>query len=106
MKIFILQKSITDLKHPIKKTEYYSEATTVKDFITEMVTKNYESYNKGLLSEHIQLALEEFTDGSYYIVNQTKNIKYKSIDDLMKISANDEIILIKLKYIRGFIWLI
>ena len=35
MKIFILQKSITDLKNPIKKAKYYSEAATVKDFVDE-----------------------------------------------------------------------
>ena len=106
MKIFILQKSITNLKNPIKKSEYNTEAKTIKEFIVEMVSNNYQNYKKGILSEHIDYALNEFMDGSYYIINQTRNIKYISLDDMMNISEGDEIMLIKLKYNRGFIWLI
>lgn len=44
MKIYILRKSITDLKNPIIKNEYITKSVTVKDLITEMVIINYEKY--------------------------------------------------------------
>ena len=69
-----------------------------------MVKKNYNKSIKDSLDSCIDLALSEFIDGSYYIVNNTKNIKYLSLDDSLNLSLNDEIVLIKLKYIRGFVW--
>ena len=39
MKIYILRKSITDLKNPIIKNEYITKSVTVKDLITEMVIR-------------------------------------------------------------------
>lgn len=106
MKIFILQKSITDLKNPIIKKEYETSALTIRDLITEMVTKNYKNYKKGILEDHITNALEQFIDGSFYIVNQSKNIKYINLDEDLNISCDDELVLIKLKYIRGFVWML
>lgn len=104
MKIYILRKSLSDLKNPIIKNEYETYSLTVKDFISEMVSKNYNNKIKDSLNECINLALDEFVDGSYYIVNQTKNIKYTSIDEDLNIEEADEIVLIKLKYVRGIVW--
>lgn len=114
MKIYILRKSITDLKNPIIKNEYITKSVTVKDLITEMVIKNYEKYllaNNALkkiddLNTNIKYALEEFVDGSFYIINNSKNHKYNNLSDLLDIEENDEIILIKLKYVRGIIWML
>lgn len=104
MKIYILKKSLSDLKNPIIKNEYETNAITVEEFISEMVTKNYNNKVKDKIENCINLALTEFSDGSYYIVNQTKGIKYQSLKDNMKLDDNDEIILIKLKYVRGIVW--
>ena len=105
MKIYILKKSITDLKNPILKKEYETNSNDIKEFISEMVTKNYKNYNtKDSLEECINHALNEFIDGSYYIVNKTKDIQYKNLDDNLLLNELDEIILIKLKYVRGIIW--
>ena len=105
MNVYILRKSITDLKNPIIKKEYETNSNNVKEFISEMVTKNYNNYNsKDSLEECINHAFNEFIDGSYYIVNKTKDIQYKNLDDNLLISELDEIVLIKLKYVRGIIW--
>ena len=105
MKIYICRKSISDLKNPIIKQDYETACVTVGDFIQEMVEKNYRQKPvKDTLSDCQALALSEFADGSYYIVNQTQNKKYQSVDEAMQLSENDEIVLIKLKYVRGMIW--
>ena len=104
MDIFILRKSITDLKNPIVKSEYVTHAETVGGFIREMVEKNYAVKPAGTLDDCIQTALDEFSDGSYYIINNTKNIRYSAAEQATEMSDGDEIILIKLKYVRGIIW--
>ena len=104
MKIYILRKSLSDLKNPVIKIEYETNALTVNEFISEMVKKNYNKSIKDSLDSCIDLALTEFVDGSYYIVNNTKGVKYLSLDDALNLSFDDEIVLIKLKYVRGFIW--
>ena len=104
MKIYILRKSLSDLKNPIIKKQYDTNSLNIKDFITEMVIKNYNKNIKDSIDLCINLAIDEFIDGSYYIVNKTKNIKYENILDELKIDEYDEIILIKLKYVRGIIW--
>ena len=86
MNIYILRKSLSDLKNPVVKIEYETNAFTVKDFICEMVKKNYNKSIKDSLDSCIDLALSEFIDGSYYIVNNTKNIKYLSLDDSLNLS--------------------
>lgn len=105
MKIYICQKSISDLKNPIVKKEYETDAATVQAFIEEMVQKNY---TKRPIADSLQecqsLAVSEFTDGSYYIVNTTKDRKYRSVDEETDFSEGDEVVLIKLKYVRGIIW--
>ncbi len=104
MKIYILRKSLSDLKNPIIKKEYDTNSLNIKDFITEMVIKNYNKNIKDSIDLCINLAIDEFIDGSQYIVNKTKNIKDEHILDELKIDEYDEIILIKLKYVRGIIW--
>ncbi|MCX4312814.1 MAG: hypothetical protein OSJ83_02975 [Clostridia bacterium] len=105
MKIFILKKSISDLKKPIVRNEYDTEAMTVGDFIAEMVKKNYAARPaKFSLDDCISTATSEFEDGSYYIVNTTKNVKYALLEQAADFSDGDEIVLIKLKYVRGIIW--
>lgn len=106
MNIFILKKSLSDLKNPIVKTEYQTDAVTVGEFICEMVERNYARKPIDmLLGECKSLAVSEFEDGSYYIVNQTKNIKYALTEQALELSDGDELVLIKLKYLRGVIWL-
>lgn len=51
MNIFILRKSITDLKNPIFKSEYVTHAETVGGFIREMVEKNYAVKPAGTLGD-------------------------------------------------------
>ncbi len=106
MKIFILKKSISDLKNPIERVEYETEANTVERFICEMVEKNYARRPvKDALAECKRLALDEFRDGGYYIVNQTKNHKYKDAAEPVGFAEGDEVVLIKLKYVRDMLWL-
>ena len=104
MKVYILKKSITDLKNPIIKKEFETNSKTVQDLIIEMVSKNYTNKIKDSLTECIKYAIEEFIDGSYYIINKTKDIYYKTIDEQLLLNEEDELILIKLKYVRGIIW--
>ena len=104
MKVYILKKSITDLKNPIIKKEFETNSKTVQDLIIEMVSKNYTNKIKDSLTECIKYAIEEFIDGSYYIINKTKDINYKRIDEQLLLNEEDELILIKLKYVRGIIW--
>ena len=52
----------------------------------------------------IQTALDDFQDGCIYIVNATKNARYTQLNDALGLCENDEIMLIKLKYVRGIIW--
>ena len=40
MKVYILKKSINDLKNPIIKKEFETNSKTVQDLIIEMVSKN------------------------------------------------------------------
>lgn len=105
MKIHICRKSITDLKNPVIKNEYETNAVTVEDFICEMVEKNYRYKPvKDSLKECQSLAVSEFADGSYYIVNHTKHTRYASLGQKLETDENDEIVLIKLKYVRGMVW--
>lgn len=104
MKVYILKKSITDLKNPIIKKEFETNSKTVQDLIIEMVSKNYTNKIKDSLTECIKYAIEEFIDGSYYIINKTQDIHYKTIDEQLLLNEEDELILIKLKYVRGIIW--
>lgn len=105
MDIFILRKSISDLKNPIIRHAYVTHARTVGEFICEMVQKNYAARPVNMsLDECERTALDEFGDGSYYMINQTKNIKYSDVGQETEMSDGDEIVLIKLKYVRGIIW--
>lgn len=106
MKILLLKKSITDLKHPIERVEHETEADTVERFICEMVEKNYKRRPVAdALSECKQLALDEFRDSGFYIVNQTKNRRYTDLTEPVDFSQDDEVVLIKLKHVRGMLWL-
>ncbi len=70
-----------------------------------MVERNYNSRPiEDKLEDCIQVALDDFTDGCFYIVNATQNIKYIALDEKLNLSNGDEIMLVKLKYVRGFIW--
>ena len=60
---------------------------------------------KDALAECKRLALDEFRDGGYYIVNQTKNHKYKDAAEPVGFAEGDEVVLIKLKYVRDMLWL-
>lgn len=105
MKIFILKKSLSDLKNPVAVTEYETRAATVREFVSEMVTKNYDKKRvKDSLEECIRVAQDEFTDGGYYIINKTQDVKYLSLDDNCNFADGDEVVLIKLKYVRGIVW--
>lgn len=106
MKIYILKKSISDLKSPIVKCEYETEAKTVGEFICEMVENNYRKRKVNTpLDECKKVALDEFGDGSYYIINSTRDEKYSVAEQATDFNENDEVVLIKLKYVRGVIWL-
>lgn len=131
MNIFILQKSITDLKAPIIRKPYDTNAETLGDFICEMVERNATakpaavdrielfdaiienggdrfSYDgkkrKFSVADMRDFALQAFEDKIYLVKNVTKDITYEAIAQDMQLSENDEIALIKLKYVRGVIW--
>lgn len=105
MKIYIARKSISDLKHPVVRREYRTDAVTVEGFIREMVAKNYEAKPvKDSLADCQALALSEFENGGYYIVNVAKDIRYAALNEALRLDEGDELVLIKLKYVRGMIW--
>jgi len=130
MKIFILQKSIADIKSPTVRKPYETSAETVGGFISEMVDRNssaktgkvdkielfdaleknradryaYEGKKAKFSPEEMrEFAIQAFADKIYIIKNVTKDINYESITDPTRFSENDEIALIKLKYVRGAI---
>ncbi len=130
MKIFILQKSIGDIKSPTVRKPYETGAATVGEFICEMVDRNAaaksESADKIELFDALEqsradryvyegkkakfspadmreFALQAFADKIYIIKNVTKDVNYGSVSDFTRFSENDEIALIKLKYVRGAI---
>ena len=105
MNIYLCRKSISDLKNPIIKREYKTAAATVRELLFEMVAKNYAARPvKDPLEDCQELAADEFSDGSFYVVNKTKNIRYASLGQDLLLSEGDELVLIKLKYVRGLIW--
>lgn len=105
MKIYILRKSLSDIKTPVVRKEYETQANTVYEFISEMVTRNYNVRPvKETLSDCVQTASDDFSDGCIYIVNATQNIKYADLNEQLKINDGDEIMIVKLKYVRGIIW--
>lgn len=131
MNIFILQKSIADLKAPIIRKPYDTNAETLGDFICEMVERNatakpadvdrielfdaltangadriaYDGKRaKFSVADMRDFALRAFEDKIYLVKNVTKDITYEAIAQDMRLSENDEIALIKLKYMRGVIW--
>ncbi|MCM1295999.1 MAG: hypothetical protein NC311_10700 [Muribaculaceae bacterium] len=130
MNIFILQKSITDLKAPVIKKPFDTRAATLGEFICEMVDKNasakpdavdkielfdaladsadritYErKKRKFSVREMRDFALSAFGDKIYMVKNVTKDVLYETTAQSTEFSENDEIALIKLKYVRGVIW--
>lgn len=105
MKIYILRKSLSNLKEPIERREYETTATTVREFIVEMVKRNYKRRPIDCaLEECVQAAIDDFADGCVYIVNTTQNIRYSNLDESLRFCEDDEIMLAKLKYVRGIIW--
>ncbi len=130
MNIFILQKSIANLKSPTVRKPFDTHASTLGDFICEMVEKNsakktekkdrielfdalescrsdrfvYDRKTKKFsVDEMKEFALQAFADKIYIVKNVTKNINYESVSADTEFSENDEIALIKLKYVRGAI---
>lgn len=105
MKIYILRKSLSDIKTPIVRREYETEASTVREFIGEMVSRNYKARPiNDTLENCVSAALYDFSDGCIYVVDTTQNVKYADLDENMNLRDGDEIMLIKLKYVRGIIW--
>ena len=87
------------------KEEYTTVAATVEELIREMVAKNYEKRPvKESLAACQALAEEQFEDGGYYIVNATLNMRYGDLRQALQLTEGDELVLIRLKYIRGCIW--
>ncbi len=130
MNIFILQKSISDIKSPTVRKPYETSAATLGEFICEMVDRNatakaksqdkielFDALEKSRADRYVyegkkakfsaaemrEFALQAFADKIYIIKNVTKNITYETVSDLTRFSENDEIALIKLKYMRGVI---
>ena len=129
MNIFILQKSITDLKEPVVRKPYESEAKTLGEFICEMVNHNaskktpqadkikifdalensdrisYGRDKRKFNSEKMrEFALSAFEDKLYIVKNTTQDIQYEALTQELNFREGDEIALIRLKYLRGVIW--
>lgn len=105
MKIYLCRKSIFDLKKTITKEEYKTTTSTVKELLFEMVAKNYAAQPMNeTLEDCLSLVADEFSDGGFYVVNKTKNIRYTTIEQNLLLSEEDELVFIKLKYIRGLVW--
>lgn len=131
MQVYILQKSITDVKSQMTRKPFVTQATTLGQFICEMVEKNatakdvpanrielfdalvasgndrisYGTEKKTFSAEEMkEFALQAFADKVYLVKNVTKDILYEGVAQDMQLSEGDEIALIKLKYIRGAIW--
>ena len=131
MRVFIVKKNIMNLKSSTLKKEYFTEASTVKEFLIEMIKKNYsnnknedalsELYNEFKnecgkitysenkskeynLDELIEIAINSFNDGMIVFKNITKDIVYKSIDQELNFNRDDEIVLVRMKMVRGIVW--
>ena len=131
MRVFIVKKNIMNLKSSTLKKEYFTEASTVKEFLIEMIKKNYsnnknedalsELYNEFKnecgtitysenkskeynLDELIEVAINSFNDGMIVFKNITKDIVYKSIDQELNFNRDDEIVLVRMKMVRGIVW--
>lgn len=129
-KIFLLQKSITDIKSPVRKIPYETNAVTLRDLLYEMVEKNakgerevtdlialfdklterggerfvYENQKaKFSVPQMKEFVCTAFEDKVFLVKNVTKQILYESLCRNLDVSENDEIVLIKLKYMRGMI---
>lgn len=103
MKIFILKKSVGALRD-VGKTECETSASTVREFITERITANYDCAVGMSLDECIENALFGFENSAFYIVNTTQDVRYRALDEALCLSGGDEIALIKLKYVRGVVF--
>lgn len=131
MRVFIVKKNIMNLKSSTLKKEYFTEASTVKEFLIEMIKMNYsdnrnedalsELYNEFKnecgkitysrnkskeynLDELIEVAINSFNDGMIVFKNITKDIVYKSIDQELNFNEDDEIVLVRMKMVRGIVW--
>ncbi|MDE6473553.1 MAG: hypothetical protein K2L70_00435 [Clostridia bacterium] len=105
MKIYILRKSLSSLKTPIEIKEYHTHALTVREFISEMVERNYSARPIDCsLEECVGLACDDFMDGCCYIIDATQNKRYADLDEELNFCEEDEVMLVKLKYVRGIIW--
>ena len=129
-KIFLLQKSITDLRSPLRKIPYETSAVTLRELLYEMVEKNERGENvetdllalfdklnergngrfvyenkkaKFSLPQMQEFVCTAFEDNVFLVKNVTKQIQYESLSQNLEVSENDEIALVKLKYIRGMI---
>ena len=128
MTIFILQKSITDLKAPVRRCAFHTEAETLQAFLGEMIEKN--ARTKKTNAEYIRLfdefsenkaerfvyerkrekfsvpAMQEFAytafaDKLFLVKNVTQNVLYEDLGQRLNLHEGDEIALIRLKFIRG-----
>ena len=105
MKIRLIQKSLSDPDRPVSHIECETSALTVRDFISESVSANYaRKPARESLAECITLAEDNFVGSGFYIVNTTANHRYTALDEPLSASENDELAIIKLKYVRGMIW--
>ena len=103
MKINIIRKSLIDPAMPLSAEEYITDAVTVGDFIAEMTKKNHKSVY-GTIENCIEDALDAFAAGAFYILNRTHRRRYIRSDEKTDFKENDELVLIKLKYVRGIVW--
>ena len=121
-KIFLLQKSITDLRSPLRKIPYETSAVTLRELLYEMVEKNERGENvetdllelfdklnergngrfvyenkkaKFPLPQMQEFVCTAFEDNVFLVKNVTKQIQYESLSQNLEVSENDEIALVK-----------
>lgn len=90
------------MKNENKETflSYINQLIDCKDKIRLDNNINFKLKN---LEEYIEFAHQAFKDNIYYIINKTQDINYSSLDDFTNFNEKDEIVIIKLKYLRGMI---
>ncbi len=130
MEVYILQKSVSDPRSPVRRVPYRTQAVTLRDLLCEMVQKNAGAETAGpdplkrldewlrgggerltFGRERVKFSPEEmrefvcaaFEDKVFLVRNVTRGRQYEALSERLELGEHDELVFVKLKYLRGMI---